>query len=600
MLDLLVEDVAKIPVLNKVATEAHMVVSFLKSHSLLYEEFLTAKEQLRIRSDLHLFPTTRFAYLHFMLSSLQKVMSPVRVVVESAIFKVCFDEVKKKGGEDGERAVAKFSEFRRLVEDASFKRSLSAAAAVLQPISMALHYLEGDSIPLSHVYPVYQGIYDFIQSIKEHQSLVENLLDDEQCAQMIKLVEERWQGTTRKKGLKADVHLLAFVLDPYAQAAVTSPKEPMTPLFNSSTLDAARSAMRKHIKEANLRGSISQQLQLWVAARPSLPLQPLEREVSQQAVQQGANAFSSLYYAAMQMIWDKCEAREEKIASEEIKRPISSGGIGFDVSETIARLKLAAKPTTFWLSMMAESPHGATSGQLSAHKSFCHLGVNISSIVGHTCGVERAGKAYKMVLTAQRKAMRSDTLKKAVYVLNNYGLLRKGAELGDELGDFAGSLLTGEDEAAEIQAKRLHALRRGRLLQDEELQAHSSDDDEESDEDADDDQRMRRGRAQEEVKWSLPDGLAVMRKPEQLDDSLVNKLIFMRWDPPHGWLLGSIAQRFTASQTPRLASKYNYRIKWYDGWENHNLLLDNYEGNAHAPYGSWVLLEKCELAVDSD
>ena len=65
----------------------------------------------------------------------------------------------------------------------------------------------------------------------------------------------------------------------------------------------------------------------------------------------------------------------------------------------------------------------------------------------------------------------------------------------------------------------------------------------------------------------------------------------MRWDTPYGWLIGKVSERFTPS-TPRLFAKYNYRIKWFDGWENHKLILDNYSGGVAAPYQSWVLLEK--------
>ena len=94
-----------------------------------------------------------------------------------------------------------------------------------------------------------------------------------------------------------------------------------------------------------------------------------------------------------------------------------------------------------------------------------------------------------------------------------------------------------------------------------------------------------------EVKWSLPrEGLVVAEKPAMLDDSLVGALIFMRW-VNCGWLVGKISEKFTTA-TPRLFNKFNYRIKWFDGWENHMLILDNYSSGLSAPYKSWCLLEK--------
>ena len=58
-----------------------------------------------------------------------------------------------------------------------------------------------------------------------------------------------------------------------------------------------------------------------------------------------------------------------------------------------------------------------------------------------------------------------------------------------------------------------------------------------------------------------------------------------------GWLLGTVTERITQA-TPRLYAKFNYRIKWFDGWENHKLILDNYNSGPSAAYHSWVLLEK--------
>ena len=54
---------------------------------------------------------------------------------------------------------------------------------------------------------------------------------------------------------------------------------------------------------------------------------------------------------------------------------------------------------------------------------------------------------------------------------------------------------------------------------------------------------------------------------------------------------GKITGRFDSS-TPRLYKKFNYRIKWFDGWENHKLILENYDHGPTAPYNSWCLLQR--------
>ena len=95
-----------------------------------------------------------------------------------------------------------------------------------------------------------------------------------------------------------------------------------------------------------------------------------------------------------------------------------------------------------------------------------------------------------------------------------------------------------------------------------------------------------------------PEGLQVAPKPDALNDSLKDKIIYMRWPTPHGWLVGTIKEKFTQA-TPRLYAKFNYRIKWFDGWENHKLSLDDYNSGPTAPYKSWVMLDKIILEAEA-
>ena len=55
--------------------------------------------------------------------------------------------------------------------------------------------------------------------------------------------------------------------------------------------------------------------------------------------------------------------------------------------------------------------------------------------------------------------------------------------------------------------------------------------------------------------------------------------------------VGTIKEKFDQS-TPRLYKKFNYRVKWFDRWENHQLILDNYVSGPTAPYNARVILEK--------
>lgn len=600
VMDLLIEDIAKIEAYATLGKDAHAVIGFIKSHSILNEEFLALKTKLAIRSDLHLYPATRFAYLYLMLLSLYKTLPAVRLLIDSPVYKLCKDEAKKRGGDEGRKALAKFNTFEKVADDRSFKLKLDCGANTLMPLSIALHYLEGDKVPLSHVMMLYQTLYDYVQSLADELS-VQDLLEEKDVERMIELVKERWLGTARKKGLKTDVHMLAFVLDPYAQAAATTPDEPVSDLISTTTLDGARAALRHHVREPALRALTSQQLQLWLAARPDLPPNAKEGDT---AVAQGNNPYSSGFLAAMYIVWDRMEAREQSIESGEIKRPVPTGELGYDLAEAIARLKLTDLPTTFWLTMKSERPECASSEEFEAHKFFCKTALNVSAIVGHTCGVERAGKCYKVVLTSNRKSMKPEVMKKVAFVLSNYGLLHKGVEVGNAFADFSGSMFMDETDSEDLQDRRLHALRRGRLLTDEELLEDEPEDNEKGEtsgeaapeaEDEEGGDTLEAAAGRREIKWGvLPEGLTVAPKPGILDDSLINKFIYMRWETPHGWLLGIIKEMFT-SATPRLFTKFNYRIQWFDGWVNHKLLLDNYNSGVSAPYNSWVLLEKLDV-----
>ena len=65
--------------------------------------------------------------------------------------------------------------------------------------------------------------------------------------------------------------------------------------------------------------------------------------------------------------------------------------------------------------MFNEAPNGVPKQAIEVQRFFCRTACDISNIVGHTCGVERAGKAYKL-MTPNRKRMEPKTSKKAVFI----------------------------------------------------------------------------------------------------------------------------------------------------------------------------------------
>ena len=69
VLDLLIEDIAKLPPIASLGRDAHFIVAFVKKHALIYEQFLLLQKQGSIARSLVLYPLTRFAYLYLMVSS---------------------------------------------------------------------------------------------------------------------------------------------------------------------------------------------------------------------------------------------------------------------------------------------------------------------------------------------------------------------------------------------------------------------------------------------------------------------------------------------------------------------------------------------------
>ena len=593
--DLLIEDVAKLPQIKAVGNDAHFCVSFLKKHGLLFEEFLICQQKLGVKHELVLFPATRFAYLFLMIYRVQLNVSVMRLVAESATFTVVKAATRKRG-EEGKKAMEEFNRFESLVETRNFRVRLQGGTSIMEPFSIALHYGEGDSTPLSHVFPLFQYLYDFSQQLGDFEAITDFMEEEDARDAVSECVRKRWLGEGRLVGLRADVHLLAFVFDPFVQGALTTAAAPDCDLLTGEVLEAARKALR-HFSGDNhtQRAVLSQQFMLWNAAAPRLPDSSADvgGSTDSQPVAQvtGNNAFSALRLDAMHQVWSKQAAREDQLADDGVQRDEDSAA--FAMREAIAKLRFTSSPVEFWLAMMNETPRGASVAQKEAHMLFCKSASDISGIVGHTCGVERAGKAYKQVLTQSRKRMDETRALKAIFVFLNYNLREHRQSAGDAFSAFASA--AGLDvQAAEKDPVEKHALRRGSLIMKDVMEDGSESEGEEGNprdtsglEDDCEEGADREGII--EVQWYVPDGFEIGEEPTKLDASLVGAKIYMRWEI-YGWQLGQITGLVT-SATPRLFLKFNFRVFWSDNSKGPTqLAVDNYGFGVHAQYNSWCIL----------
>ena len=599
---MLIEDIAKLPKLKKLGDDAHFCVSFIKKHGLLFEEFLMCQDKLKVKAELVLFPSTRFAYLFLMVYRVWLNISVLRLVAESPTYTVVKAATKKRG-EEGKRALEEFKRFESLVESREFKARLLGGASVMEPFSIMLHYSEGDKVPLSHVLPVFQAIYSFSQQLGDFDAITDFLDAEEERDAVMECVRHRWLGEGRKVGVKADVHLLAFVLDPFVQAALTSLKNPDCDLLDGDVLEGARRALRHFASDDHTKRSVLlQQFMLWNAAAPRLPFEGQGGSGDSTPVAQatGNNAFSQLRLSAMEQVWTKIQAREDKMNEDATPRDYDSSA--FAIREEVAKLCLCDSPVEFWLAMMNETPRGANADQRQAHMLFCKSAADISSIVGHTCGVERAGKAYKQVLTSMRKSMDETRAMKAIYVYSNYNLRQHKQSAGDAFAAFNAAAAEADAAAKDPLADQVekHTLRRGSLIFRDVIEegGGESEDEEGGDEGAmsaeeggeEGEEGAADRRRVTEVKWSIPDGFRVADEPAELDARLVGEYVYLRWER-YGWQLGKITGEITRS-TPRLFLKFNYRITWADNNKGPSKLgVENYAYGIDARYNSWVILK---------
>ena len=113
------------------------------------------------------------------------------------------------------------------------------------------------------------------------------------------------------------MHLLAFVLDPFVQGALTSAGKPECDLLGGDIMEAARTAFRYFSKDDSAKRAILlQQLMLWNAAYPRVG--GSDDEPAAQA--SSNNAFSALRLDAMQQVWNKVTAREGKLEADGSQR----------------------------------------------------------------------------------------------------------------------------------------------------------------------------------------------------------------------------------------------------------------------------------------
>lgn len=245
VLDLLVEDIVDLIEIKSIVDDLRFLVTFIKGYDLLHEAFLAMKGS---NPDLVVYPETRFAYVYLMARHIIKSWLTFQLVLNSGTYKYVERQYLRKQG-------AKFRRFKRLVEDIDTKRRATAVHDLLVGISSALHYVSGNNVPASHVYPLVQEIYTFVQSLPES---VTGQLKATTCEEVTKLVAERWSPKegSMKKGVDVAVLATCFLLNP-ACIAISRAYQPREVASHSSILSTAKDIIRQRLGESDTSDMIA-------------------------------------------------------------------------------------------------------------------------------------------------------------------------------------------------------------------------------------------------------------------------------------------------------------------------------------------------------
>ncbi|KAK3244397.1 hypothetical protein CYMTET_45987 [Cymbomonas tetramitiformis] len=217
VLDLLIEDMVKLPEISRIVADFYFITVFLKRYSMLWETLLEKQQEVfgnRARK-LKVFPLTRFAYAYLMISCALYNWPILRDIPEWPEYLI----VQEKYPD----ARADFYRFESLVGNTVFKSEGQAVHGIIEPLSRMLHYLEGDSVPPSHLLPLYCFFCLYYSFVCELPLAVTTRLNNETIVGVSTMVKDRWLGRTtapRKVGLRHDLHCLAFSLDVYVRALI--------------------------------------------------------------------------------------------------------------------------------------------------------------------------------------------------------------------------------------------------------------------------------------------------------------------------------------------------------------------------------------------
>jgi Protein of unknown function (DUF 659)/hAT family C-terminal dimerisation region len=186
-MDLLLEDIGRLPWAASIITEAKQVVSFIRNHhkSLALFRQRSPKELLRPGE-------TRFATNFILLARLKEVEEPLRETIACR-------EWTQWVNSQGNAMKSEAAQIQELVFSASFWKKVNDACDVSDPIVRVMRMLDGSKPVTGKIYKAMDGVVKEVKALGLPRAKIDVI---------VRLVNERWEM------LHTCLHAAGYVLDP--------------------------------------------------------------------------------------------------------------------------------------------------------------------------------------------------------------------------------------------------------------------------------------------------------------------------------------------------------------------------------------------------
>ena len=212
-LDLLNEDIFKVPELSSILKDCVVITKYIRSHKYVKVAFTRMIKTGRKMPVLY--PITRFGYAD---KTVERICENKNNLIDM------IDETGDTGDVPSWSATSKkinitlTNAFEALINNEDFFRKIAVLRTLTSPLSAMTHHSELACVKTSWLFPLMQAFY--LDAIKwKHSVPAVRYFSEETRNAVLEKVMSRWNGnrSINKVSLKTPTSLLAMILDPYTQ-----------------------------------------------------------------------------------------------------------------------------------------------------------------------------------------------------------------------------------------------------------------------------------------------------------------------------------------------------------------------------------------------